>query len=153
MPATDPEAETERLVARVAALGPLFRERARKAEARGRLSDDVVAFLVEHNWMICRMSLAAQPELYGSGRGFVLAAAPPAPGGTALEDGAAAESVVIDEPPGGCRSFARAPPLRVGSRPYDATPLGCASLRALTRLPPEPANRYRSAICGRSRSR
>src|SRR5262249_25747215 len=96
----DPDAEAARLVARVAAVGPRIRERAREAEARGRLTDDVfaalvetgvfraltprrwgglglgvrclcdlartlarfdasaawvTAFLVEHNWMLCRL--------------------------------------------------------------------------------------------------
>jgi 3-hydroxy-9,10-secoandrosta-1,3,5(10)-triene-9,17-dione monooxygenase len=127
--AGDPEAEAARLVAQVAALGPRIRERAREAEARGRLTDDVfaalvetgvfralaprrwgglglgvrclcdlartlarfdasaawvTAFLVEHNWMICRMGLAAQQELFASGRGYVLASAPLAPGGAAV---------------------------------------------------------------------
>ena len=127
--AADREAEAERLVARVAVLGPRIRERAREAEAGGRLTDDVfaalvetgvfralaprrwgglglgvrclcdlartlarfdasaawvTAFLVEHNWMICRMGLAAQQELFASGRGYVLASAPLAPGGTAV---------------------------------------------------------------------
>ena len=127
--AADPDAEAARLVARVAALGPRIRERAREAEAAGRLTDDVfaalvetgvfralaprrwgglglgvrclcdlartlarfdasaawvTAFLVEHNWMICRMGLAAQQELFASGRGYVLASAPLAPGGTAV---------------------------------------------------------------------
>ena len=46
-PATgDPEEESKRLVARVVELGPLVRERAREAEALGRLTDDVFAALV-----------------------------------------------------------------------------------------------------------
>ena len=127
--AADPEARAAQLVARAAALGPRILERAREAEAQGRLTDDVfaalletgvfraltpkrwgglglgvrclcdlaralarfdasaawvTAFLVEHNWMICRMGLAAQQELFGSGRGYVIASAPLAPGGSAV---------------------------------------------------------------------
>ena len=129
MTATDPDAEAARLVARVTALGPRIRERAREAEVQGRLTDDVfaalvetgvfraltpkrwgglglgvrclcdlaralarfdasaawvTAFLVEHNWMLCRLGLAAQQELFASGRGYVLASAPLAPGGSAV---------------------------------------------------------------------
>jgi len=128
-PIADPEAATDRLVERVAALAPLVRERAREAEAAGRVTDDVMAaleetgvfraltprrwsgmglglrclcevartlaradastawataFLVEHNWMACRMGLAAQQRLFGDGRGYVKAAAPLAPGGSAV---------------------------------------------------------------------
>lgn len=41
-----------------------------------------LAFLIEHNWMACRLPMAAQRELYAD-RDFVLAAAPLVPGGTA----------------------------------------------------------------------
>jgi 3-hydroxy-9,10-secoandrosta-1,3,5(10)-triene-9,17-dione monooxygenase len=46
-PISDPEAATDRLVERVAALSPLVRERAREAEAAGRVTDDVMAALEE----------------------------------------------------------------------------------------------------------
>ena len=41
-----------------------------------------LAFLIEHNWMACRLPMAAQKELYAD-RDFILAAAPLVPGGTA----------------------------------------------------------------------
>jgi len=43
----------------------------------------VTCFLMEHNWMVCRLSPQAQQGLFESGRGYVLAAAPLAPGGKA----------------------------------------------------------------------
>jgi alkylation response protein AidB-like acyl-CoA dehydrogenase len=43
----------------------------------------ITCFLMEHNWMACRMSLAAQQRLFAGGRGYVKAAAPLAPGGSA----------------------------------------------------------------------
>src|SRR5262245_58758327 len=114
VPADPVEATTDQLIERVAALAPLIRERAREAEAQGRLTDDVMsaleqtevfraltpkrwgglglglrclcevarvaaqadastawvtAFLMEHNWMACRLPLPAQQELFAGGRG------------------------------------------------------------------------------------
>jgi len=43
----------------------------------------ITCFLMEHNWMICRMPKAAQQRLYADRDGYVLAAAPLAPGGKA----------------------------------------------------------------------
>jgi alkylation response protein AidB-like acyl-CoA dehydrogenase len=43
----------------------------------------ITCFLMEHNWMICRMPLPAQARLYDGRDGYVLAAAPLAPGGQA----------------------------------------------------------------------
>jgi len=42
-----------------------------------------LAFLIEHNWMACRLPVDAQEELYAD-RDFVLAAAPLVPGGRAI---------------------------------------------------------------------
>jgi alkylation response protein AidB-like acyl-CoA dehydrogenase len=127
--ALDAASATEVLLERLEALSPLVRERAREAEAQGRVTDDVFAaleasevfkaltprrwgglglglrclceaartvaradastawvtcFLMEHNWMACRMGPAVEQALFGDGRGYALAAAPLAPGGTAL---------------------------------------------------------------------
>jgi alkylation response protein AidB-like acyl-CoA dehydrogenase len=43
----------------------------------------ITCFLMEHNWMICRMPQAAQRRLYAGRDGYLLAAAPLAPGGRA----------------------------------------------------------------------
>lgn len=44
----------------------------------------ITCFLMEHNWMACRLELAAQRRLFGGGRGYIKAAAPLAPGGSAV---------------------------------------------------------------------
>lgn len=54
--------------------------------ARGDLSSAwALVFLIEHNWMACRMPMSVQEKLY-EGRNYVLAAAPLVPGGTAVQD-------------------------------------------------------------------
>ena len=44
----------------------------------------VACFLMEHSWMACRMAMPAQEKVFSGGRGYVLAAAPLAPGGSAV---------------------------------------------------------------------